>query len=131
MSKLDITNLDPFNLRFEIYEGKGYYFISNPSNYDTSTNTEEVDLGEWSVDWVIGISIEKITDYKFNSKVYASPQTSLGVNYNYNPETKKLRIQWGNFGLEPSELVIKFYSLAQQRDKTINELLNQDNDGTI
>ena len=124
---IDTKNLEPFNLKFPIYAGNpGFYFISNPYNYNTSTQSEEVDLSKWSVDSVIDVYIQQEYHYKGLRRVYQSPRNSLHLKYEYNPKDFKLKIYWADF--EPNyetNLVIKFYSVAQQREKTLNQLFNE------
>ena len=123
---IDTKNLEPFNLKFPIYAGNpGFYFISNPYNYNTSTQSEEVDLSKWSVDSVIDVYIQQEYHYKGLRRVYQSPRNSLHLKYEYNPKDFKLKIYWVDF--EPNyetNLVIKFYSVAQQREKTLNQLFD-------
>ena len=131
MAKIDYTsNLDPFKLHFDIYSGNpGYYFISTPFNYDIHTNTEEVDLSKWAVDAIIDVYVEKKTviNYKFTKRIYGSPSNTLHIRYEYNTKNQKLKIWWADLGLEyGSKLVIKFYSLSQQREKLLNELFTPD-----
>jgi len=123
---IDTKNLEPFNLKFPIYAGNpGFYFISNPYNYNTSTQSEEVDLSKWSVDSVIDVYIQQEYHYKGLRRVYQSPINSLHLRYEYKPKDFKLKIFWTDF--EPNyktNLVIKFYSVAQQREKTLNQLFD-------
>ena len=124
---IDTKNLEPFNLKFPIYAGNpGFYFISNPYNYNTSTQSEEVDLSKWSVDSVVDVYIQQEYHYKCLRRVYQSPRNSLHLKYEYNPKDFKLKIYWTDF--EPNyetNLVIKFYSVSQQREKTLNQLFNE------
>jgi len=124
---IDTKNLEPFNLKFPIYAGNpGFYFISNPYNYNTSTQSEEVDLSKGSVDSVIDVYIQQEYHYKGLRRVYQSPINSLHLRYEYKPKDFKLKIFWTDF--EPNyktNLVIKFYSVAQQREKTLNQLFNE------
>lgn len=121
------NNLDPFNLNFPIYAGNpDFYFISNPFNYDIHTNCEEVDLSEWLVDAVADVYIQPEYHYKNSRRVYKSPQTSTHLRYEYNPKNFKLKIFWVKFETNyETNLVIRFYSVAQQREKTLNQLFNE------
>lgn len=124
---IDTKLLEPFNLKFPIYAGNpGYYFISNPYNFNLSTFSEEVDLSKWSVDSVVDVYIQQEYHYKEMRRVYKSPKNSIHLRYEYNPKDFKLKIYWSDF--EPNyetNLVIKFYSVAQQREKTLNQLFNE------
>ena len=124
---IDTKNLEPFNLKFPIYAGNpGYYCISSPYNFNLSTKCEEVDLSKWVVDSVIDVYIQEEYNYKGLRRVYQSPRNSLHLRYEYNPKDFKLKIFWIDF--EPtyeSHLVIKFYSVSQQREKTLNQLFNE------
>lgn len=124
---IDTKNLEPFNLKFPIYAGNpGFYFISNAYNYNTSTQSEEVDLSKWSVDSVVDVYIQQEYHYKGLRRVYQSPRNSLHLKYEFNSKDFKLKIYWTDF--EPNyetNLVIKFYSVAQQREKTLNQLFNE------
>lgn len=124
---IDTKNLEPFNLKFPIYAGNpGFYFISNPYNYNTSNRSEEVDLSKWSVDSVVDVYIQQEYHYKGLRRVYQSPKNSLHLKYEYNSKDFKLKIFWTDF--EPNyetNLVIKFYSVAQHREKTLNQLFDE------
>lgn len=124
---VDTKNLEPFNLKFPIYAGNpGYYFISNPYNYDLSNRCEEVDLSKWLVDSVIDVYILQEYHYKEVKRLYQSPKNSLHLKYDFNTKDQKLKIFWIDF--EPkyeSTLVIKFYSVSQQREKNLNQLFNE------
>jgi hypothetical protein len=124
---IDTKLLEPFNLKFSIYAGNpGYYFISNPYNFNLSTKCEEVDLSKWSVDSVVDVYIQQEYHYKEVRRVYKSPKNSIHLRYEYNPKDFKLKIYWSDF--EPNyetNLVIKFYSVAQQREKNLNQLFNE------
>ena len=124
---IDTKNLEPFNLKFPIYAGNpGFYFISNPYNYNTLDGCEEVDLSKWSVDSVVDVYIQQEYHYKGLRRVYQSPTNSLHLRYEYNSKDFKLKIFWTDF--EPNyetNLVIKFYSVAQQREKTLNQLFDE------
>lgn len=123
------TNLlEPFNLKFSIYAGNpGFYFISNAYNYDPLTRCEEVDLSKWAVDSVVDVYIQEEYQYKGLRRVYKSPINSLHLRYDYNSKDFKLKIFWIDF--EPTyetNLIIKFYSVSQQREKTLNQLFNNE-----
>lgn len=118
-----LSKLEPFNLIFEIYAGNtgayansGYYFISNPFNYNISNKCEEVDLSKWSVDSVIDVYLQSPLK---NNKIH--------LRHEFNNKNHKLKIYWVDF--EPryeTKLLIKFYSISQQREKTINQILEID-----
>ena len=126
---IDTKNLEPFNLKFPIYAGNpGFYFISNPYNYNIYTQCEQVDLSEWLVDSVIDVYIQQEYHWETNPilrRVY-QPSPTTHLRFQYNVKDYKLLIFWGK--IQPrseSNLVIKFYSVSQQREKTLNQLFNE------
>jgi hypothetical protein len=125
-----MTNLEPFNLRFPLYCGtgwQGFYFISNPLNYNLQTKCETVDLAKWRVDSVVDVYIQERINYKNEVRLYQSPKNSTHLKYEFDTKNSKLKIFWIDY--QPRnpevELVIKFYSVSQQREKIINQLFNE------
>lgn len=125
-------DLEPFRLKFTIQVGfGGYYFISNLFNYDIYNQREKVNLSEWSVDSIIDVYIEQEYSYKEIKRIYGSPQ-NIRLNYTYNTKTHELEIFWVEFNPSLSKslnLVIKFYSVSWQREKTLNQLLDETETG--
>lgn len=133
---LDTRNLEPFKLSFDIYAGNaishpGYYYISDPYNYNLNSNTEEVDMSKWNIDLVEDVYVQKELMYKHTTRLYASPQYKTKLHYTFEQKTQKLKIYWITdlTGLSPCKLVIKFYSLSQQREKLLNEIFTGTNNG--
>jgi hypothetical protein len=128
-----MTNLEPFNLRFPLYCGtgwQGFYFISSPLNYNLQTKCETVDMNKWGVDSVLDVYIQEKIHYKQSVRLYQSPKNSVHLKYEFDTKTSKLKILWMDYQPKTSdvELVIKFYSVSQQREKTINQLFNDESE---
>jgi len=126
--KIDISNLDPFNLHFEIFsigdKSDISYFISEPSNLTDST--EKVNLSRWAIDHISNVLVSTLNESggidDFGFKIY----------YEFDPQSKDLILHWKEFNSSKINfdsvyrLTIRFYSLAYQREKTLNELLNSE-----
>lgn len=111
--------LEPFNLHFQIHKFKRFYFISNITNLNETR--EKVDLNNWTVDEITNVIVSINEDFGFK------------IDYTFDPQTRILFLDWENFSLSDRNLLdstcrltIRFYSLAQQREKTLNQLFNNE-----
>lgn len=118
-------NLEPFRLCFDIYAGNsrytdyGFYYISRTRNYNLQTGTESIDLSKWNVD-----SIRRA--YILQSGLRQN------VPFSFNSDEKIMLIIWNGITIpsKPSKFYIEFYSLSQQREKLLNEILENETSST-